>query len=294
MINKFLSTTAVALVLTIAPSYAAETGGVFLEPAATADFASDLIGATVYDRSGDEAQSLGEINDLIVEDDASVSAAIIGVGGFLGMGVKDVAVSFDALEITTDNDGNRYVILPTTKEQLEAAPIFARDTAMAPAMDSVAPEKVTTQDQSVSEEPTADAVATSTTIDQAAVEPRATAPVREGLKAVEASSFSAENLVGVSVYSADNEVIGEVSDVILSQGGAEGAIEAVILDVGGFLGIGVKPVAVTFDSLEILTDADGALYAYSRFTEDQLDAAAAFDADTYEVDREMMLVRPQG
>lgn len=292
MINKLLSTTAVALLLTIAPSYAAENGGVFLEPAAKADFASDLIGATVYDRSGEEAESIGEINDLIVGDDARVSAAIIGIGGFLGMGEKDVAVSFDALEITTDNDGNRYVILQTTKELLEAAPVFDRDTAMAPAMDSATPEKVTTQAQSVSEESTADS--DTGIADQAAVEPRATAPDREGLKAVEAKSFSAENLIGVTVYSAGNENIGEVSDVILAKGGADGAVEALILNVGGFLGIGEKAVAVSFDSLEILTDEDGDMYAYSRFTEDQLEAAAEYDPDTYEANREVMLVRPQG
>lgn len=288
--NKLLSTTAVALLLTIGPSLAAETG-VFLEPATKAAFASDLIGSTVYDRSGDEAQALGEINDLIVEDNASVSAAIIGVGGFLGMGEKDVAVSFGALEITTDDDGNRYVILQTTKEQLEAAPVFARETAMAPAMDSVAP-KATTQDQSVSEASTAEDEM-GTTSNQAAVEPRATAPDRGGLKAVDAMSFSAENLIGVSVYSADNKHIGEVSDVILAKG-ADGTIEAVILDVGGFLGIGEKAVAVSFDSLEIMTDEDGDMYAYSAFTEDQLEAAAEYDPATYEANREVMLVRPQG
>lgn len=293
MINKLLVTTAVSLVITMGAGYAASTstGGTFLEPTAQADFASELIGATVYDRTGDEAQSIGEINDLIVEKDARVSAAIIGVGGFLGMGEKDVAVSFDALEMTTDVDGNRYVILQTTKEQLEAAPDFGRDTALAPAMDNVAPEKVTSQDQA---DTPAAVDGTATTVDQVAVQPGATARDREGLKAVEATSFSAQNLIGVNVYSADNESLGEVSDVILAKGGADGAIEAVILDVGGFLGIGEKPVAVSFDSLEIMTDEDGAMYAYSSFTEDQLEAATAFDAETYEANREIMLVRPQG
>ena len=88
---------------------------------------------------------------------------------------------------------------------------------------------------------------------------------------------------------ASSEVI--TSD-ILAKGGADGTIEAVILDVGGFLGIGEKPVAVSFDSLEVMTDEDGAMYAYSSFTEDQLEAATAFDAETYEANREIMLVRP--
>ncbi len=296
MANKLLVTTGVAVVLAMGGTAYAQSkkSDMFLAPSAKADFVSELIGATVYDRSGDEAQSIGEINDLIVEEDSNVSAAIIGVGGFLGIGQKDVAVSFDALEMTTDEEGDRYVILQTTKETLEAAPTFDRDTAMAPAMDSAAPEKVTPkQEQAVSEEPTADD-ATATTADQAAVEPRATAPDREGLKAVEAKSFSADNLIGVNVYSMDNESVGEVSDVILAKNGADGAIEAVILDVGGFLGIGEKPVAVSFDSLDIMADENDNLYAYSKFTKEQLEAAAGYDPDTYEVNRETMLVRPQG
>lgn len=67
-----------------------------------------------------------------------------------------------------------------------------------------------------------------------------------------------------------------------------------ILDVGGFLGIGEKPVAVSFDSLEIMADESDNLYAYSKFTKEQLEAAAAYDPDTYEANRQMMLVRPQG
>jgi hypothetical protein len=98
----------------------------------------------------------------------------------------------------------------------------------------------------------------------------------------------------VTVYGSDDENIGEVSDVILAKDGSKGAIEAVILDVGGFLGIGEKPVAVSFDSLEIMTDEDNALYAYSKFTKEQLDAAAEYDPDTYEANRGTMLVRPAG
>jgi hypothetical protein len=133
-----------------------------------------------------------------------------------------------------------------------------------------------------------------TTNEQAALEPRAAAPDREGLRVAEATAFSADSLMGVSVYSADNQNLGEVSDVILAKNGADGAIEAVILDVGGFLGIGEKPVAVSFDSLDIMVDDNDILYAYSKFTEEQLDAAAEYDPETYEVNRETMLVRPQG
>ena len=288
MANKLLVTTGVAVVLAMGGTAYAQSkkSDMFLAPSAEAGFASQLIGATVYDRSGNDAQSIGEINDLIVEEDGSIPAVILGVGGFLGVGEKDVAVSFDALQMTTDGDGDRYVILETTKEDLQAAPDFDYDMAMAPA--AVTTEKATPDlDQALSDK------AAEATKDPSSVDRRVVGPDREGLRVAEAGSFSTEKLVGVTVYSADNENIGEVSDVIITQKGDKGAIDAVILDVGGFLGIGEKPVAVAFESLEIMTDEDGTLYAYSKFTEDQLEAAAEYDAETYEMNRETMLVRPQ-
>jgi sporulation protein YlmC with PRC-barrel domain len=58
--------------------------------------ASTYIGQSVYN-AGDE--SIGEINDLIMKKDGGVEAAVIGVGGFLGLGEKDVAVPFDRITI---------------------------------------------------------------------------------------------------------------------------------------------------------------------------------------------------
>lgn len=57
---------------------------------------SDLQGKSVYDANG---ESIGEINDVLVSQDGSVNAVIIGVGGFLGIGEKDVAVNTAALQL---------------------------------------------------------------------------------------------------------------------------------------------------------------------------------------------------
>jgi sporulation protein YlmC with PRC-barrel domain len=84
--------------------------------------ASSLIGTTVYSPAG---EALGDINDLVFnEDDGQVQAVIVGVGGFLGIGQKNVAVSFDAIMETTDADGNVNLVLDATVEELEAAPIY--------------------------------------------------------------------------------------------------------------------------------------------------------------------------
>jgi hypothetical protein len=56
---------------------------------------SDLEGKPVY---GAEGENIGDIKDVLVNKDGTVTAVLIGVGGFLGIGEKDVAVSMTALE----------------------------------------------------------------------------------------------------------------------------------------------------------------------------------------------------
>lgn len=87
--------------------------------------ASNLIGMKVY---GAASENLGEINDLLVDRDGSVMAAIIGVGGFLGVGEKNVAVPFQMVEMTRGSGGDRLV-LRKSKDDLKAAPTFAKYTA---------------------------------------------------------------------------------------------------------------------------------------------------------------------
>lgn len=57
---------------------------------------SDLEGKAVY---GTEGENIGDISDVLVSQDGSVNAVIIGVGGFLGIGEKDVAVQMNALQL---------------------------------------------------------------------------------------------------------------------------------------------------------------------------------------------------
>ncbi len=57
---------------------------------------SDFEGKSVY---GSDGESIGSISDVLVSQDGSVNAVIIGVGGFLGIGQKDVAVDMSALQL---------------------------------------------------------------------------------------------------------------------------------------------------------------------------------------------------
>ena len=89
----------------------------------------------------------------------------------------------------------------------------------------------------------------------------------------------------------ESKSYGEIGDIVLGQ---DGQIDAFIIDVGGFLGIGEKEVAVGMDQLEFLTDEDGNRYLYTNFTEEQLEAQPAYDEGSYAERRdEMRLVVPR-
>ena len=69
-------------------------------------------------------ESVGDINDLVFDEEGRLVAAVIGVGGFLGLGQKNVAVSWDQIEWTPMEDGEVELSMPFTREELEEAPDF--------------------------------------------------------------------------------------------------------------------------------------------------------------------------
>ena len=77
----------------------------------------------VYDRQDNE---IGDVNDIILDGEGKVAAVIIGVGGLLGAGEKNVAVPFHALKVT-EKDRKTYLVMDTTKEALERAPGYTFD-----------------------------------------------------------------------------------------------------------------------------------------------------------------------
>lgn len=82
--------------------------------------ATELMGVTVEDANG---ENIGDVNDLVVGSDGQVNAVIIGVGGFLGMGEKNVAVSYNSVERKME-DEDLIVVLNASKAELEAAPDY--------------------------------------------------------------------------------------------------------------------------------------------------------------------------
>ena len=77
----------------------------------------------VYDTQDNK---IGDVNDILFDKDGRISTAIIGVGGFLGVGEKDVAVPFNSLKVA-EKAGDRYLVINATKEALEKAPGYVYD-----------------------------------------------------------------------------------------------------------------------------------------------------------------------
>ena len=76
----------------------------------------------VYDPKDNK---IGEIMDVLVDKSGKVTSLIVGVGGFLGAGEKDVAVPFDAVHVTNNNKWR--LVMNTTKDDLKTAPGFKYD-----------------------------------------------------------------------------------------------------------------------------------------------------------------------
>ena len=107
---------------TAAPPKAPVAGQITVQDANTILAKQDLIGQTVY--APDKAK-IGSISDLLLSKDGkTVEGFLIGVGGFLGIGEKSVALKMDRLKMTTDADGTVQLAMDIKKDELANAPTF--------------------------------------------------------------------------------------------------------------------------------------------------------------------------
>lgn len=270
-------------------------------PSMDAHLASNLIGLTVYSSAATDAEPIGEIQDLVIAQDGDIEAVVIGVGGLLGVGQRNVAVEFEHLAWVAyqGDEQQARLVLGTTVERLEGAPEF--DISVLQTEPGERLFGVKNPDGTTARAPDA-----TQPVDETAMAPDATTQVGEpiaeqpdqlavaldaGMVDVDVGTISANDLIGATVYSVENDNVGSVNDVLLAE---DGTIEAVVLDIGGFLGIGVKPVAIAFDGLAIRRDENNNLFVYTAFIRDQLDTAPDYDKDRYLNERDSMLLRTTG
>jgi sporulation protein YlmC with PRC-barrel domain len=228
--------------------------------------ASDFIGKRVYASEAavdgtaangvqDDWEDIGEINDVVLSRDGKVDAVLIDVGGFLGMGERQVAVDmpsirFIADDATPEDLSDYFLVTNASRVLVEAAPEYNyADTKTVGEMDSTG------------------TMATPDTMN---------APLmREGYAPATPEQMTTEKLTGATVYDANDESVGEVSQLNID---SSGKITEAIVDVGGFLGMGEKPVALNLSELDILQEDGGDdLRVYVSMTKEQMEALPTYE-----------------
>ena len=91
-------------------------------------FHADALTGNRVKSSVEDNEDIGTITDLVIGEDGQINAVVVGVGGFLGMGEKNVAIEWDSLELIKDEDGEDYVItVNASQDALESAAEYNRN-----------------------------------------------------------------------------------------------------------------------------------------------------------------------
>lgn len=278
--KRILASSALAIVMSTSGAFADAHGDMFMSKAGDLQIlGSEFIGARVYvsetdfdddyvyaDGAEREWDDVGEINNIILSRDGNVEGVVIGVGGFLGLGEKDVAVNMDQIRFISDgeNANDYFLVFTSSKAALENAPEWDRRTER---MRAERLENTRTALRTESNRPMTDMAALN------AIE-------RKGYTVIaveEAGKMKASDLIGTRVHGLNNEDVGEIGDVILSPNGTG---RVAVIDVGGFMGIGEKPVAIPMKELRIMRETDGDnLRVYIDATEQRLENMPEYESD---------------
>ncbi|MGV3550345.1 PRC-barrel domain-containing protein [Rhizobium sp.] len=302
--KRILATTALVMIMA-GGAYSAQMGNYTAQPQDVE--ASDFIGSRIYAAetmpttdavtAGAEKDwaDVGEINDVILGRDGQIKAVVLGVGGFLGMGEKSVAIPMQDVKFVKNGEGadDFFLVVNANKDVLTNAPAYvsleekaeqqqaAADAANVPADTMTTPADTTAMDTTTKPADTAmntdattaapmddaantDATTTASTTRDSATQAvtdenrtrlvRPDMAARDGYKAAEVAELTADKLQGARVYGPKDEDVGEVNRLILND---NGQVERVVLDIGGFLGVGERQIAVTPDELNIVRTDDG-------------------------------------
>jgi len=198
--------------------------------------AGKLIGEDVYDANGDK---VGEVESVIVNPNGKVSSVVLDVGGWLS---SDKRISVPWKDLKTDADGR--ITSSLTKENAKAATDFSyKDKAY---RGKVLNESGQVYAANEATEPSTKSVTNS----DAKTTVATPAENADG-------SFNASKVVGLPVTNNANDSIGKIGEVLLDP---SGKIAGVVVDVGGFLGIGTHPVKLAWNEIKLVNN-DGSLQA---------------------------------
>jgi len=192
-------------------------------------------------------ETIGEIKSIHLDPSGKVDAVIVSVGGFLGVGEREVLLAWRDLQI----DANGEVVRANmTKDQLKAkAPYSYKDPGL---------RGTVFTDRGVWGPERADRSDTAST----------NVPTRSTGDFNVAGQMSAEALIGKTVKNTTNENVGKIDDVYVD---ASGSVKLVVVSVGGFLGVGSKTVAVPWTDLKFGRDGSS-ITVLTNWTKDSLKA----------------------
>ena len=226
----------------------------------------------------DAWDNIGNIDDVVMTQDGEIRGVIVDVGGFLGMFAHTVMVDIDDLYFVADDaaagaaDGattelrDFFVVATMSREQLEALPEWdenqltagfeARNYGQQPGAAQ------TGQQQGMGQ--------TDTTMQNDQQTGMATDFTAEGYTEVQPTDErTVEALTGANVYDAAEDNIGTVTDLVL---GGDNSVTHLLVDVGGFLGMGSHTVALPVEDVNILWhDQNNDVRVHVRMTREQLE-----------------------
>jgi len=231
---------------------------------------TNIIGESVYNGTADDAQNIGKVSDVVFDENGQMKSAVIGVGGFLGIGAKNVAFDYGKLK-WVERNGDRWLVAESTKEALTALPDFDRrpyDPTPPASTDSTSTSS--TSNAQVGPQKPID-------LNAAPAEPNA-APA-EPVK--QAKGNLASNIIGETVYNGtgdDAQNIGDVNDIVLAK---EGKAQSLVIGVGGFLGMGEKNVTYDF-AKAAWAEKNGDRWLVAQTTKEELQALPDFNRKAYD------------
>ena len=252
---------------------------------------ADVEEAPLY--SSVTGEEIGEVEDTIVENDQLVGL-VLDIGGFLGVGETTITVSPDQAQYMRNPGlGDTRVYINATQEQLENYPRYeyqaadlgepivdGDDTMMADSTETVGETDTMTTDTMAADgtfmrrDGTAVAapVFGDTTFD---VDPNYQV---EGYEMATVDALTEGDVEEAPLYSAvTGEEIGEVEDAISENG----AVNALVLDIGGFLGLGEHTITVRPDQVSYMRDPGvlSNVRVYINATQEQLEEYPSYNAD---------------
>lgn len=267
--------------------------------------------ALVVESQPEHWESIGQIEDFLLSMEGEFLGVLLDVGQFLETDARMVVIGIEDLrfvkvmEVPEERDpeaepmveergeGEVLIVLTATREELEQAPVYEGRTGMdqlerepvepaepeepAEAEEPVEPaepeEPVEAEEPVEEEEPVAEPEVERVPAEE---DPRVgVGEPGEEFERVEWTALTVEDLQRAEVYDRFDQRVSGISDILLSADGQQ--VEAVLIDVGGFLGIGARTVAIDMERLDILYDAQtDDIRVYLDMTEEELEAMPEF------------------